>query len=401
MSSTSPHRRHWILDPEVRFLNHGSFGACPKPVLAAQSAWRERMEREPVRFLAREIEQHLDAARSELAAFVGADARDLVFVPNATTAVNAVLRSFPFERGDEILVTDHGYNACSNAARFVAERAGARVAVARVPFPLASPDEVVGAVLGASGPRTRLALLDHVTSPTGLVLPIERLVAELRERGVETLVDGAHAPGMVGLELGALGAAYYTGNCHKWPCAPKGAAFLFVRRELQGSVRPTAISHGANSPRPGRSRFQVEFDWTGTDDPTPLLAVPDALRFLGGLLPGGWPELYRRNRELALEGRRVLLDALHADAPAPESMIGSLATVPLPNGDSDAPANAFESDPMQRALFERYAIEVPVMPWPAPPKRWLRISAQVYNTLDEVRELAAALVELTRSTRGT
>ena len=258
----------WALDPGVLFLNHGSFGACPRAVLDHQAALRAQMEAEPVRFLARELDDRLDAARTALAGFLGADAADLAFVTNATGGVNAVLRSYAFAAGDELLTTDHTYNACRNALDFVAERTGARVVVVTLPFPVASPDAVVEAVLARATPRTRLALLDHVTSPTGLVLPIARLCAELGARGVPVLVDGAHAPGMVELDLDGLGAAYYSGNCHKWLCAHKGAAFLWVRRDLQPSVRPLTISHGANRSKPGRSRFRVEFDWTGTADPT-------------------------------------------------------------------------------------------------------------------------------------
>lgn len=374
----------WRLDPDVVFLNHGSFGACPEPVLAAQQAVRDELEREPVRFFVHRLMPLLDGARAELAAFLGAAPDDLVFVPNATTGVNAVLRSLALAPGDELLTTDHAYGACRNALEFVAERAGARVVVARVPFPLADAGEVVAAVAAAVTPRTRLALIDHVTSPTGLVFPLARIIAALRERGVGVLVDGAHAPGMVPLALDELGADYYTGNLHKWVCAPKGAAFLWVRRELQPTVRPAVISHGVRSPWRGRSRFHLEFDWTGTDDPSAWLAVPEALRFLAQL---GGAQHMRRNRELALAARDLLVDALGIAAPAPDDMIGALAAVPLPDGD----ARVGPIDALQHELMERHRIEVPVIPWPAPPKRMLRISAQAYNTLDQYRNLAGHL----------
>ena len=387
----NPLRAHWTLDREIRFLNHGSFGACPRPVLAAQQELRAEIEREPVRFLARELEGRVDAARAELARFVGAAPEDLVPVPNATTGVNAVLRSLPFRAGDELLVTNQAYNACRNVCDFVAERTGARVVVAAVPFPLSSSEQVLESVFAVVTPRTRIALLDHVTSPTGLVFPLAELVRGLRERGVETLVDGAHAPGMVPLDLTALGAAYYTGNLHKWVCAPKGAAFLWVRRELQAGLRPPVLSHGANSPRTDRTRFRIEFDYMGTDDPTPFLCVPACLRFLGALFPGGFAELYRNNRELALLGRAQLCRALGVPAPAPEAMIGTLATVPLPEGQRGARPDAFAGDPLQKALFVRHRIEVPVFTWPAPPTRFVRVSAQAYNEPAEYEALATAL----------
>jgi len=387
----NPLRAHWTLDPEILFLNHGSFGACPRAVLEVQAELRARMEREPVLFLARELEARVDAARAELAPFLGAAVEDVVPVTNATTGVNAVLRSLDFAPGDELLVTDQGYNACRNTLEFVAQRTGARAVVVPVPFPLRGPDDVLEAVLGRVTPRTKLALLDHVTSPTGLVFPIERLVRELAQRGVETLVDGAHAPGMVPLDLGKLAPAYYTGNLHKWVCAPKGAAFLYVRRDLQARIRPPVISHGANSPRKDRTRFRLEFDFLGTDDPSAFLAVPAALRFLGGLFPGGWDELRAKNHTLAFEARALLLEALALEAPAPESMLGSLASVPLPDGKPGERPDAFAVEPLQRALFERHRIEVPVSWWPAPPRRLIRVSAQAYNERAEYRALAQAL----------
>ncbi len=382
----------WPLDPEVVFLNHGSFGSCPRPVLDCQQQIRARLERQPVQFFVRDLEGLFDAARATLAEFIGADADDLVFVPNATAGVNAVLRSLRFERGDELLVTDHEYNACRNALEFAAAQWGARVTVVAVPFPLASADDIVAAVMERVTPRTRLALFDHVTSQTGLVMPIRRLAEDLASRGVETLVDGAHAPGMVPLRLREVGAAYYTGNCHKWLCAPKGAGFLVVRRDRQALIRPPVISHGANTTRTDRSRFQIEFGWTGTCDPSAWLCVPESLRFVASLLPGGWPEVMRRNRALALAGREVLCDALGIAPPCPEELIGSLASVPIADAaDDGAPASPLYADPLQDELRLRHRIEVPIIPWPAPPKRLLRISAQLYNSLPQYRFLAEAL----------
>ncbi|MBP7147933.1 MAG: aminotransferase class V-fold PLP-dependent enzyme [Acidobacteria bacterium] len=384
----------WPLRGDVAYLNHGSFGACPRAVLERQAELRARLEAEPYRFLARELEPLLDAAREELARFVGADPEGLAFVPNATHGVNTVLRSVELERGDELLTTDHAYNACRNALDHVAARSGARVVVAAVPFPLQRPEQVVGAVLERVTPRTRLALLDHVTSPTGLVFPVQELVAELRARGVDALVDGAHAPGMLELELDRLGAAYYTGNAHKWLCAPKGAAFLHVRADKRAALRPLSISHGFNADRPTRSRFRLEFDWTGTDDPTPWLCIPEAIRVVGSLVAGGWAEVRARNRALALAARDLLCAALHVPVPCPDEMIGSLASVPLPRLPAGSELARLDFDPLTDLVFERHRIETWFYKWPAPGGKVVRASAQLYNTREQFARLAAVLRDM-------
>lgn len=390
--STADRAARWTLDPKVTFLNHGSFGACPREVIAHQRALQEQLEREPVLFLARKLEGLIDQARERTARLLGARPEDLVFVRNATEGVNAVLRSLDLQPGDELLTTDHAYNACKNALHYVADRAGARVVVASVPFPIASEQVVIERVLAAVTARTKLALIDHVTSPTGLVFPVPALVAALRERGVETLVDGAHAPGMLELDLSAIGAAYYTGNAHKWLCAPKGAAILHCRADLQRSLRPVVISHGANDPREGRSRFWLEFDWCGTFDPTAVLTVPFAIEWMEKLAPGGLREVRTHNHDLAVEARRMLCERLGVAPAAPASMLGSLATVPLPPSPrAGARAGALPFDPLQEALFDEFAIEVPTFTFGPEKTRCVRIAAQWYNDLSQYERLADAL----------
>ena len=212
----------------------------------------------------------------------------------------------------------------------------------------------------------------------------------MQARGIDTLVDGAHAPGMLPLDLRTLGAAYYAGNLHKWVCAPKGAAFLYVRENRRGGVRPVVISHGANATREDRSRFHLEFDWPGTFDPTAWLSVPEALRFIPSLVEGGWPEVMRRNRTLALQARDILCDTLGIPHPAPDDMLGSMAAIPLPDGNATT-ATSLYGDPLQDALLFEEKIEVPIAPWPNPGNRVLRVSAQLYNTVDEYRRLAEAV----------
>jgi isopenicillin-N epimerase len=383
---------NWMLDPQVVFLNHGSFGSCPRSVLAYQRQLSDRLERQPVKFLVRELEPLLDEARTTLAEFLGAKADNLVFVQNATAGVNTVLRSLRFHPGDELLVTNQEYNACRNAINFVADQFGAKVVVADVPFPFKTAADLIEPILRCVTPRTKIALVDHVTCETGMIMPIPALLKELSARGVDTLVDGAHTAGMVPLNLEELGAAYYTGNCHKWLCAPKTVAFLHVRPDKQQLIRPLSISHGANSRRTDRSRFLIEFAWTGTGDHSPALCVPAVLKAVRGMMPGGWPEVMARNHALALAGRKIICDALNIPLPCPDEFIGSMASIPLPdNPPEEPPAAPFFINPLQNRLLEKHNIEVPIMIWPALPKRLVRISAQLYNSLAQYEVLAEAL----------
>ena len=396
----------------MTFITHGTFGSCPRPVLEQQTRLREQIEREPLTFLDDELERRLDEARSPLAAFLGAEPPDVAFQPNATTGINTVLRSLELRPGDEILTTDHEYNACLNAARAAAAAAGASVVIARVPFPIGSPDEVVDALTAAVTARTRLLMISHVTSPTALVFPIARVAAALAERGIETLVDGAHSPGMVPIdldELGRAGVAYYAGNGHKWLCSPKGSGFLWVRRDRQATIHPLVVSHAANSPRTDRTYFIQAADWTGTLDPTPYLCMPAALDYMGSLLPGGWPALMAANHRLVLQARDLLCQTLRTAPLAPDDMLGSMVAIRLPDElepppptiDAAAPAGAtYGQDQLRNVLIARERIEVPVFLWPPvaqtdrPTMRLLRVSAQVYNTLADYERLAGALSDL-------
>lgn len=390
-------RELWQLDPACVFLNHGSYGATPRSVLAEQYRLHLHIDSEPVRFFRLELEGYLDAARERLAQFVGADTEGIVFVPNATTGVNAVLQSTKFKPGDEILTTNHAYNACKNAADFVARRDGASVRVVDVPFPMSSSREVVDAVLSGVNDRTKLLMIDHITSPTAIVFPVQDIIDALEGSGVEILVDGAHAPGMLPLDLATMGMAYYTGNCHKWLCAPKGAAFLYVREDKRHQVRPVTISHGANSTRTDRSRMFLEFDWTGTGDYTPFIMIPKAIEFLEALYPGGVAELMERNHRMAMEAGKMLCERFGASMPLPEEMIGSMVAVPiLPPLEGGKPAVAAGkwTDPVQDRLFHEFNIEVPVTTRPSMDKRTVRISCHAHNSMSDYEQLALALEQM-------
>ena len=384
----------WRLDPDVIHLNHGSFGATPTPVLEEQQRLRDAMESNPTRWFLEDYQPALDAARSRVAKFVGSDPAGLGFVNNATEGVNSVLRSLEdsLQPGDEIVVTDHSYNACRNAVTVTAARTGARVVTAAMPFPLRSESEVTDAILGMVTDRTRLLMIDAVTSPTALVLPLAEIVATL-EPDVQVLVDAAHAPGMIDFDLTALGASYVTVNCHKWMCAPKGSALLYVREDHRDRIYPAVISHGYNGGWPAEGgHLHTQFDWTGTDDRTAWLATPAALDAVAGLQPDGWTGVRRTNRELCLAGRDMLADLLGIEAPAPDSMIGAIASVPMPRTHSEG-GTIF--NPLMAALRDRWGIEVMVMSWPDPSASLLRISTQQYNSIEDLERLVEAVaVEL-------
>jgi isopenicillin-N epimerase len=408
MARRSPLAEHWSLDPEISFLNHGSFGATPKAVLAAQRAWQDRMELEPARWFVDELEAAQDEARRRVAIFLGADPDDLAFVRNATTGVSTVLRSLRFEPGDRILAADHEYNAVLNAAAFVAARDGATLDVAALPFPVDDAADIVERVLDGVRPRTRLVVLSAITSPTAIVMPVVQLSHALGDRGIDVLVDGAHAPGQIPVDLGALeaaGVAYWTGNAHKWLCAPKGSAILWVRRDRQARIHPLAISHGANDTRTERSRYRLEFDWLGTDDWSAMLSIPAAIDVMAGFVPDGWREIMARNHALAIGGRDLVCDRLAIEPPTPDHMVGAMAAVPLPVPAAASDARSpLDRDRLQAALMDRYRIQVPIGPWPtawtpgrdasAPSGRLLRLSAQLYNSLGAYEELAEGLASL-------
>ena len=389
--TASPLAHLWPLRRDVAYLNHGSFGACPSAVLEYQRQLIDELERQPMDFLWRELPRRLAGAREALGQFIGASPDDLAVVVNATAGVNAVLRSLDFQPGDELLTTDHAYGACRKTLEYVASRCGARVTVALVPFPVRGADEVVGAILGAVTSRTRIAMIDHVTSPTALVLPIQRIVNELQQRGVDVLVDGAHALGMVPLELDRLGAAYYTANAHKWLCAPKGSAFLHVRRDRQHLIHPTSISHGYDPAR-GDARFREEFDWTGSTDPTAGLCIPESIRYMQALVPGGWHEVMARNRSLVLEARKTVCGAIGVQPPCPESMIGAIASILLPKPAEGSPAARLDHEQIMHWFRDR-GIETWLYPWNCAGGKLIRLSAQLYNDESQFQRLADALLD--------
>jgi isopenicillin-N epimerase len=370
-----PLRSSFRLEPGVDFINHGSFGAAPLEVLDAAQRWRGQMEANPDHFLRDVLPQALRSAARDLARFLHADGDDLVFVENATTAINTVLRSLDFKAGDEILINSHSYGAVRQAVRYICERTGAKAVEPHLAIPVADPEELVTAV----SDRTRLVIVDHISSPTGLVWPVAKIVAAARSRGALCLVDGAHAPGQLALDVPALGADWYTGNCHKWLFTPRGCGFLWSRRDRQSLVHPLAISHGY------RSGYTVEFDWPGTRDFSPWLAVSAGLRFLEQLGPAA---VHRYCRGLAASAAEKISSAWAQPVGAAPSLHASMMAIRLPEARQQAGATREIARRLQSEFLDRHRIAVAIMAIDG--ALWARISAQVYNAPEDYDGLVEA-----------
>lgn len=371
-----PDASQWGLDPRIAHLNHGSFGATPRPVLAAQQALRDALELNPVEFLVHQLPERLAEVRRRVAAFLQADEDGLVFVDNATTGTQTVVAQTRLAAGDEVVATDHGYPAVLAQLRRAVDAAGASLRVVPVPLPPRDGSAVTSAVLAAVTSRTRLVVVDQVTSCSGLVFPVEQIAAECQRAGVPVLVDGAHAPGMLPVDLDRIGADYWVGNLHKWVCAPKAAAALYAAPHRRPDLRPLVTSHGT------ADGYRPAFDWTGTRDPTALLAVPHALDFFES---AGWTAVRAHNNALAADGAALVADRIGTRPPdLPCELAGSMRLVPLPAPLSDAEARALE-----RELLTAHRVVVPVTSHGG--YRWLRVSAQLYNTMADYERLAVAL----------
>lgn len=372
----------WALDPDVAHLNHGSFGATPRHVLECQHELRADMERNLVRFIDERYQPAIESARTKLAAFLSGDPAGLVPTRNATEASNAVLASLDAElRGKTIVTTSHMYSSLAATVDETARRVGATVRRVELPFPVEEGDDLAAPVLDAIDDSTGLVVIDHVTSPTGLVFPVADVVAAC-EPEVPVLVDGAHAPGMVPLAIDALNASFYAGNCHKWLCAPKGAGFLWGAERHRSKLRPATISHGMAGGYPhSGSAYHARFDWTGTDDRTAWMVVPDAIDLMASLSPDGWHGVMAANRRLALWARARFDEELGIGHGAPETMIGAMVALP--------PMDLGDQSALKRWLRDQHRIEIALTPWGD--HTVVRASAQLYNTPDDYHRLATAL----------
>ncbi|GHO81742.1 aminotransferase class V [Ktedonobacter sp. SOSP1-85] len=368
---------HFQVRPDITFLNHGSFGACPRPVFATYQQWQSALEADPVEFLGRRIDDLLREARLPLATYLGTQADHLVFVPNTTAGVNIVARSLQLGPGDEVLATDHEYGASDRTWRFLCTQRGMSYINQPIPLPLESEEEMVEQFWQGVTPRTKVIFISHITSPTALIFPVAKICQRAREAGILTVIDGAHAPGQISLNLEEIGADFYIGNCHKWLCAPKGSAFLYASPEHQSLLQPLIVSWGYESLKPGISSFQDYFGWVGTDDPAAFLSVPAAIAFQQ---EHNWDAVRAACHELAASARQEIASLLGTQLICSENWLGQMCTIQVPDGDPLA---------LQRTLRETWHIEMPVVVWNN--HRYIRLSIQGYNSPADVERLLTAL----------
>ncbi len=376
---------HWLLDRNTVYLNHGSFGACPAKVLEKQTFFREQLEKQPMKFLLYDLPDLLENAKQLLAKFTGCNSHDMVFVKNATEGVNTVLNSLYWGESDRVLITNQIYPACRNAVYYHSHRFGYQVDEVILPYPFAHEDEVIRPVLKAIKPDTRLVILDHIASPTGFVYPVKKISQAISDTQTEILVDGAHAPGAIPLNIEELGVHFYTGNCHKWMCSPKGAAFLWAHPEFQFNLVPLNFS----MINVKGNEFQDRFYWTGTYDPTPFLCIPEAIETLQEISETDYSDIINHNNELNQRAAQLICEEINIPLPCPAHMLACMTSFPLPDlSNSIAPG---EPDPLQQQLANEYQIEVPVFRLPDSGQRLLRFSCHLYNSLEQYEYLADAL----------
>jgi isopenicillin-N epimerase len=377
--------RQFLLRPGIAFLNHGSYGACPQPVFETYQRWQRELQSQPVEFLGRRLPELLAQARENLGAYVGVNADDLVFVPNATHAGNIVARSLELQPGDEVLGTNHEYGAVERTWRFICEQRGAYYQSQSIPLPVTTPEALVEQLWQGVTARTRVLVVSHITSPTALTFPVAEICRRAAAQGILTVVDGAHAPGHIDLNLGALGADFYFGNCHKWLSAPVGAAFLFVRPDRQRLLRPLVVSWGWQAVKPSSSSFQDYFGWTGTDDPAAYLSVPAAIAFQA---EHDWPSVRTACHALAAQARERIaaLTGLPQVYPDATDWWVQMCAIPLPLQEG------VTREALHARLWQEFGVEAPITDWGG--QRFVRVSIQAYNSPRDVDRLVEALETL-------
>lgn len=371
---------HFLLRPDIVFLNHGSFGACPRPVFEDYQRWQRELETQPVEFLGRRFDDLMRAAREPLAAYVNCDADDLVYVPNATTGLNVVARSLKLNPGDEIVTTDHEYGALDRTWTFLSEKSGAVYKRVPIPVPVTTADDFIERVWSAVTPRTRVLFLSHITSPTALLFPLQALVRRARAAGIVSMIDGAHSVGQIPLDLCALDADVYASNAHKWLCAPKGSAFLYVRRALQDQIEPLVVSWGWRPEKITGTRFVMEQEWQGTREIAAYLATPRAIQFLQ---ENDWDAVRAECHALARYAQQKICAHFGVEPLSSPEWFAQMVTIPLPPCSRES---------VKTRLYDEFRIEVPIVEWNG--RQFVRVSVQAYNTRADVDALAEALAKI-------
>jgi isopenicillin-N epimerase len=373
--------RHFLVRRDITFLNHGSYGACPAPVFEVYQRWQRELQSQPVEFLGRRLTGLLAEARAHLVAYVGTQADNLVFVPNTTTGVNIIARSVPLAAGDEVLGTDHEYGAVERTWRYICDQRGAEYKRQPIALPVTSREAFVDQLWqeGVTA-RTRVLVVSHITSPTALIFPVAEVIRRARERGIVTVVDGAHAPSQLDLDLDSLGADFYVGNCHKWLCAPDGAAFLYVRPEHHTQLQPLVVSWGYDPDQPSAQPLQDYFGWVGTDDPSAYLSVPAAIAFQA---EHDWPRVRAACHALAAQARERIAALTGLPQVCSDEWFGQMCVARLPL------AEGVTREEVHRRLWDEFQVEVPITDWGG--ERFVRVSIQAYNSPRDVDRLLDAL----------
>jgi isopenicillin-N epimerase len=393
----------WPIEPGLTMLNHGSYGICPEYIHERQSELRRLMDADPIRFFLHHLEELADKSRAALGEFIHADPEDIALVQNATFAVATCLHAIDWRPGDQVLVTDHEYTATLNELERLSRTRGIEVVHAKIPLPVVGPDHIYDTVAGKITDRTRLVITSHITSASALILPVERIVATCRERGIEVLIDGAHGPGQIGLDLRALRPTYYAASCHKWLCTPKGAAFFYADKSVRDRIQPLALSCRVHEKRADRMPFLCDFDYVGTGDYTAALVIPDCIEHLGAQRSGGWAELRAENHAKALAGAKAIRERCELEPTYPEELAGTLTgcmySLLLPaNPDRTRPTRY--ADALHDRIMGEHGIQVPIWTLDAAGARVCRVSAQLYNRAEEYERFGEALaVELERERR--
>lgn len=380
--------------PGITMLNNGSYGLTPAVVRDAQIELQRRLEEDPVRFFKADLEDYNDDTRRAIGAFTRTDPDHIALVPNGTFAVATVLNNLDLSPGDEILVTDHEYMATFNELGKVCRDTGAKVVVANIPFPEVSPEQVVDSIVSRMSDRTRIVLVSHITSASALVMPVKAIVAAAKERGILTFLDGAHTPGQIDLNIGELDPTWYAASCHKWLACPKGTGFIYASPNQHRGFKPMVLSCRMHETRPERAAYLCDFDYTGTNDYTGNMVIPVAIEHMGAQLPGGWAQLRQRNHDLAIHGAELICSLLGSEQRVPESMIGTMVSIPIPG---TCEPSTLLGEGLWDRLYLNHGIQAPVWDLPGVCKRMVRVSAQLFNTIEDYERLAEALVvELNR-----